>query len=609
VIEGEAPSNIPIIKHTDWPYIFDWRELKRWNIKESDLPPGSIVRYKKLSFWELYRWQIIAVVSFCLIESLLIFVLLAQRTKRRLAEHALKESHNKLEQRVEEKSAAEIKLNEAEKRYRTIADFTYDWETWESPERRMEYVSPSCERISGHRPQAFIDDPGLMQEIILLDDRDRWDEHQTNAMKSSSAQEIQFRIRKKDGEIRWIEHACQPVHDVDGKFLGVRASNRDITRRKLTEETLQAKDKMLEEAQNIARLGSWDWNIIKNELAWSDEVYRIFGLSPQEFGATYEAFLERIHPHDRKNVKDAVNRALADPSADYNIMHRIITPEGIECVARERGNVTFDDKGKATRMIGTVQDITDIKIMEAETQKLRSELAHMDRSGMMGVLTAGIAHEINQPLAAILSNAQAALRFLTGDRPDLDEVREALKDIISDDKRAGEIVHSIRNIMGRSELKKEEFDFNETVREVLILIKSVVIIRKIFLSENLQPDIPKIYGHHIQIQQVILNLLMNALDALDANRGTTSEIVISSRVEENQGVVLSVSDSGPGIKPDLLVSIFDSFHTTKAGGMGVGLSICRSIIEDHGGTIWAGNRPEGGAVFFFKLPFGENRDE
>ena len=171
------------------------------------------------------------------------------------------------------------------------------------------------------------------------------------------------------------------------------------------------------------------------------------------------------------------------------------------------------------------------------------------------------------------------------------------------------MVHSIRNILGRSELKKEEFDFSETVREVLILIKSEVINRKIFLSESLQPDIPKIYGHHIQIQQVILNLLMNALEALDENRGTTSEIFLSSRVEENQFVVLSVSDSGPGIKPDLLVSIFDSFHTTKKGGMGVGLSICRSIIEDHGGTIWAENRPEGGAVFFFKLPFGKNRDE
>jgi PAS domain S-box-containing protein len=733
VLEGEAPSNIPIIKYTDWPYIFDWRELKRWNIDERDLPEGSIVRYKEWSFWDLYRWYIIGGIFLMLFEGFIIFNLFIQRKKAEqnaqsfrisdlryqafvknsteviwcvefeqpididmpedeqldrffkygyLSETndayarsvGLENAEELMGMRIEEfaprsvpenvatvkalvrgrytitgaesvesfkegvkrvwlnnafgiieaghvvrvwgtgiditdRKALEDKLVKAEQMYRTVADFTYDWETWESPERRMEYVSPSCARIAGYRPEEFMDDPGLMQEIILPDDRDRWDEHRTNSMKSSSAQEIQLRIRKKDGEIRWIEHVCQPVHDVDGKFLGVRASNRDITWRKLTEKDLEAKEKMLEEAQSIARLVSWDWNIIKNELAWSDEVYRIFGLSPQEFGATYEAFLERIHPHDLKNVKDAVNRALADPSSEYNIMHRIVTPEGIELMVRGRGNVTFDDKGKATHMIGTVQDITDIKIMEAETQKLRSELAHMDRSGMMGVLTAGIAHEINQPLAAILSNAQAALRFLTGDRPDLDEVREALKDIISDDKRAGEVVHSIRNIMGRSELKKEEIDFNETIREVLVLIKSEVLNRKILLSESLQPDIPKIYGHHIQIQQVILNLLMNALEALDENRGTTSEIFLSSRVDENQCVVLSVSDSGPGIKPDLLVSIFDSFYTTKAGGMGVGLSICRSIIEDYGGTIWAENRPEGGAVFFFKLPFGKNRDE
>jgi PAS domain S-box-containing protein len=367
---------------------------------------------------------------------------------------------------------------------------------------------------------------------------------------------------------------------------------------------------MLENAQKIARLGSWKWDILTNELELSDEALRIFGLSSQAFGATYEAFLESVHADDREEVQKAVNQALSDPSFNYNISHRIRTPDESERVVRERGKVTFDDNtGKASRMIGTVQDITDIKKMETEAERLRVQLSRMDRASMKGVLSAGIAHEINQPLAAILSNAQAALRFLKRDPQDLEEVKEALRDIVSDDKRAGEIVHSIRNIMGRHDLKREEIDLNEAVREVLILVKNEALNRRVFISKDLQSDIPPVYGDQIQIQQVILNLLMNALEALGANRGTTSEILLSSRVEENQGVVLSVSDSGPGIKPDLLVSIFDSFHTTKADGMGVGLSICRSIIENHGGTIWAENRSEGGAVFFFKLPFGENRDE
>ena len=206
---------------------------------------------------------------------------------------------------------------------------------------------------------------------------------------------------------------------------------------------------------------------VTNELSWSDEVFRIFGILPQEFGATYEHFLERIPPEDLEGVKEAVKSALADPSTDYNIMHRIITPDGTERIVRERGKVTFDDQGKASRTIGTVQDVTDIRKMEMEADTLRAEISHMDRVSMMGVLTAGIAHEINQPLAAILSNAQAALRFMKNDPQDLEEVKEALHGIISDGKRSGEIVHSIRNMMGRYDAKREEMDLNETVREVL----------------------------------------------------------------------------------------------------------------------------------------------
>ena len=644
---------------------------------------------------------------------------------------------------ITEQEVARQELREAEKRYRTVVDFTYDWEYWESPEGKMLYVSPSSERVSGYAAEAFLDNPDLLQQLIYREDLDKWKNHRQDAGLKKVFSEIEFRIRTKDGENRWIEHACQPVYDNDGEYLGIRASNRDITTRKHTDEMLakskdfnrailmsmqdhiavldsagdilsvnqswldfarendafsmeligegasyldvcrrasddsdetaqmalqgikrvlagsqkhfeleypcnspsekrwflmsvipfrgekggvvvahkdisarkkagdelRQKDKLLEEAQAIAHLGSWDWDILTNGLTWSDEVFRIFGLTPQEFKPTYENFLERIHPDDLAEVKKAVARSIKDSSIAYNIAHRIVTPQRIERVVRERGNVTVDEKGRAIRMIGTVQDITDIKIMEAKTQKMRSELAHKDRSSMMGVLTAGIAHEINQPLAAILSNAQAALRFMTKDHPDIGEVEEILRDIISDDKRAGEIVHSIRNILGQSESAKEEIDLNETIREVLTLIKSEVINRKIFLTEDLTPDIPKILVNHIQIQQVILNLLMNALEAIDVDHRKISEIHVSTRIDENQKVVMRVCDSGSGIKTDQLPTLFEAFHTSKKGGLGVGLSICRSIIKDHGGLIWAENRPEGGAVFFVKLPSGEKRDE
>lgn len=504
---------------------------------------------------------------------------------------------------ITEIRASEQKLKAAEQRYRTVADFTYDWEYWESPEGEILYVSPSCERISGYPPEAFANNPDLVHEIILSEDKRVWAAHTHQATSEFGPLVIAFRIRTREGEVRWIEHVCQPVRDAKGTFLGFRASNRDITGRKMAENELQRKEKMLEDAQRIARLGSWDWDILTNELKWSDEVFRIFGLSSQSFGATYEAFLESVHPNDREDIKAAVNRSLADSSGGYNIMHRIKRLDGSERIVRERAKVIFDDNtGKPSRMIGTVQDITDIKKMETETERLRAELSRMDRVSLMGVLTAGIAHEINQPLAAILSNAQAALRFMNNDPQELEEVKEALRDIISDDKRAGEMVHSIRNIVGKYDLKLEEIDLNETVREVLTLMKSEALNRKIVISEELQPDIPSVRGDRIQIQQVILNLAVNALEALKGHHVSTPEVIVSTRFGDNKEVILSVSDSGPGIEPDQFNTIFDSFETTKEGGLGIGLSICLSIAEKLGGRLWAENRPEGGAVFFFSLP-------
>ena len=368
----------------------------------------------------------------------------------------------------------------------------------------MLYVSPSYERILGYSAKAFIEDPELLERIILPEDRQLWIEHQIESGTNKvSAQEIQFRIRMRSGEIRWIEHAGQPVYNPDGEFLGVRGSNRDITKRKLAEEILDKSRQF-----NHAVLMS-----MKDHIAVLDKAGHIL-ISPQEFGATYKYFLERIHPVDLAGVKEAVKRALDVPMMDYNIMHRIITPDGEERIVRARGSVTFNDQGKASHMIGTLQDVTDIRQMEMEADRLRAELSHLDRVSPMGVLTAGIAHEINQPLTAILSNAQAANRFLKKEPQDLKEVKNALQDIVSDGKRSGEMVHSIRNIMKRYEPNHQEIDLNETVREVIRMLKSEALNKKVLLSQKLQSDIPPVFGDRIEIQQVTLNLVINALEAL-----------------------------------------------------------------------------------------------
>ena len=242
--------------------------------------------------------------------------------------------------------------------------------------------------------------------------------------------------------------------------------------------------------------------------------------------------------------------------------------------------------------------LKDAKVSQAS---LQHEVRHLDRVATMGTLSAAITHEINQPLAAILSNAQAALRFLDHEQPDLNQVREALQDIVSDDKRAGEVIRRLRIILRKDDLKNESLEFNEVINEIIDMIHSEVIIKNASITMDLKGGVPTVYGDRIQIQQVILNLIINALDAVTDQPVDTREILISTE-QEADNIIIKIIDSGPGIDNDKLETIFDTFYTTKTTGIGMGLPICRSIVEKHNGRIWASNNPEGGATFTFALP-------
>jgi PAS domain S-box-containing protein len=652
---------------------------------------------------------------------------------RKRAEEALKKAYDELERRVEERTE---ELAKAELKYRTVADLTYDWAYWSDADRNLVYVSPSCERISGYKPHELVNNPGLFRDMVVPEDREVWEQHHKQAYKTRKGGEVQFRIRARDGEIRWIEHGCQPVRGPKDEFLGFRASNRDITLRKQAESDLARSESFLKtvlaslrdhvavvdrqgkilnvneawlqfarqndlahddcilpgadyldaceraaaagsdesrraldgiravlegaearfdmeyecsspeverwfamsvtpllraeggaviahrnitdrrvaeqqarlqkqnlaEAQRVAHLGSWDWNIVTNELAWSDEVYRIFGLEPQQFGATYDAFLERVHPDDREAVRTAVNRSLSDPGVVYSIQHRVLRPGGTERIVHERGEVTFDGGGEPIRMIGTVHDITEQKAIEAESRQLRVRLAHLDRVGTMGVLTAALAHEINQPLAAILSNAQAALRLLAVAPPDLQEVEDALEDIVSDDRRAAKVIQRLRGMLKREELEQETLDLNTLVQQVSEMMHSEFILRNATLENDLADPLPAVSGDRVQIQQVLINLLMNALDAVGSQPAGARMIRVTTRCPSGNNVMATVTDSGPGVAPDMLETIFDAFYSTKQKGIGVGLALCRTIIQAHGGRLWVENHPGGGAAFSFTLP-------
>jgi PAS domain S-box-containing protein len=503
---------------------------------------------------------------------------------------------------AEREQVARLELEEVEFAYRIVADFTYDWEYWVNPDGTMRYMSSSVERITGYTKQQFIDNPSLRWEIIVSEDRGIWDRHYEEERRDPKFYEIQFRIRRKDGQIRWIEHACQPVRGLSGELWGLRVSNRDITDHKQTEGSLRQSTQSLAEAQRIAHLGNWDWDIVTNELRWSDEVYRIFGLRPQEFGATYETFLASVHPEDRDAVKKAVDESLADSHTPYSIEHRVIRPEGSERIVHERGEVTFDETGKPIRMVGTVHDITERKKIELEAYRARRELLRLERLSSLGELTASLAHELNQPLTAILSNAGAALRFLESGRLDLGELREILQDIVNDDKRAGDIIRSLRSMLKQEEKERETIAINDVLRDMISLFHSEAVIRNMAVEMDLADPLPLVHVDRVQIQQVMLNLIMNAAEMMSHNEPEHRKIVLQTRSADHRSVQVAVRDLGPGIEEKNLDHIFEPFYTTKRSGLGMGLSVSRSIIEAHGGRIWVENNPDKGVTFYFELP-------
>jgi|GEM_PF-1725714 len=414
---------------------------------------------------------------------------------------------------------------------------------------------------------------------------------------------VEYRYMHPSRGLTWLHHLSRVLaRDAGRRATQVIGVIRDITERKQAELALKESGWWLSHTQHIAHVGSWDWDIGTNRRKWSDETCRIFGVASDQSQTTHDAFLERVHPEDRDAVVEAIRRALDEPGIQYSIQHRIVRPDGSERIVHERGEVIRDAQGKPVRMIGSTHDVTERTLAEAESRQLHTELAHLDRVATASVMTSALAHEINQPLAAILSNAQAGQRLLTRGHADLDEIRDLLHDIVQDDKRAGEVIRRLRTMLKRQGPQPEEFELNHVVQEVAGLLHSEVIMRKVSLTMDMAPDPLVICADPVQVQQVILNLLLNALDAVQDKPRTRRKVALSTRLEAGRRVQLTVRDSGPGIPPDRLEAIFDPFYSTKKHGMGLGLAICRSITGMYGGTLVAENVPGGGAQFVLLLP-------
>jgi PAS domain S-box-containing protein len=445
----KTPDNIPAVLDVPPVPMFDWRQLRHWNLSEDALPKGSIVINRELTLWGL-RYYIFGVLAFTMVETALIIFLITQRRRRGVAEEALNEKTEELNQ---------------------FFNVTLDLFFIASTNGYFVSLNPTVEKVLGYTREELMARP--LFDFVHPDDEDRTREAFSTLASGQNVFLFENRYRCKDGTYRWLQWSSAPA-----------------------------------------------------------------------------------------------------------------------------GNLIY----------AAARDITEGKQAEAEVARARAELLRVERSLRLNEMTASLAHELNQPLAAILSNAQAALRFLKSDKPDLNEFQEIIRDIISDDQRAGNVIRSLRSMMKREEGEKRPTILNDVLNDVIQIFHTESIFRNVHVETEFERSLPPVLGDTIQLQQVVLNLIVNAADAMSHNPPEHRKIILRTGVKDDR-IRVTVRDFGPGIDKVNLDHIFEPFFTTKGAGLGMGLNICRTIVEAHEGHIWAENNPDGGATFVFEIPRSRTSDE
>jgi PAS domain S-box-containing protein len=460
-------------------------------------------------------------------------------------------------------------------------------------QRWLDYTGMTAEQARGWGWTASIhpeDLPGLVGKLRgLLATEDEGD--------------AEGRLRRFDGQYRWFLFRAAPLRDERGVILKWYGATTDIEDRKRAEDALRRSEAYLVEAERLSHTGSWVYDIQSGApIYWSAERSRISRFDPRNGPPTLAQYRALHSPEEWSKLMEAFARAIRDKT-DFQTDATEVLSDGTTKFLCIVGHPVLNPAGEVTGLIGSTMDLTERKQAADALRKAQANLAHMSRLTMIGELTASIAHEVNQPLAAVVTNANACLLWLDRASPNLEEAQEAVRRIIRDGNRGSHVIARIRDLVRKRRPSSTLMDINDVVREIISLTQADL--QGVMLQLDLTEHLPRVPADPVQLQQVLLNLVMNAIDAMKPVTLRRRTLRIHTRDCENRTVLVSIKDSGVGLNPNQMEQLFDTFYTTKPEGLGMGLSISRSIIEGHGGRLWAETNNGPGATFQFTLPIAD----
>ena len=622
ILRGEEPGSIPPQVLEAAAPVFDWRELQRWSISEARLPAGSVIQFRQPGFWELYRGRITSAVLISLLQAALIVGLLVNRARRRQGEveaTLLADISSKFVNLPSGEVDGEIVA--AERRICELLDLDLAalWQ-WSDESRGVltpthVYAREGLQAPGQMRQEQFpwYEQEMLAGRIVVVSSLDKLPAEATVdretcrllGIKSNLTLPLSVGGKPPVGILGF--NALRKEHDWPDPLVKrlqmVAQIFANALARKQADQVLRKSEELNRATFEQAAVGIAHVGTDGRWLRVNDRLCAIVGYPAEELRKL--SLQDITHPEDLETDLDFIGQILSGEIKSHSMEQRFIRKDRSVVWVILTVSLVRSASGAPLHFISVVEDITEQRRAETEAEELRGNLAHAGRVTLLGQLASALAHELSQPLGAILRNAEAAEMILQDPSPDLEELRAIVTDILGDDQRAGQVIDRLRSLLKRGRVDPQPIELQSVVSEVFSLVRADAAARCLKLDYSAAPVLPMVRGDRIHLQQVLLNLIINAMDALDGCAPNQPCIQVRAHRVDPATVEVRVSDNGPGIPGESLERLFEPFFTTKANGMGMGLPVSKTLIEAHKGRLWAENTPEGGACFCFTLPVAD----